>query len=108
VAVMEREAYATGCRQLGHMMIQRMGAGTFFQVGDTSARQKNYRKFSWFELATVTSQPLKYRLLHGWSRSTASLGLIIRFILTEYNRSTLASLKFPSAFILADIIIALW
>jgi len=29
------------------------------------------------------------------SRSTASLKLIIRFILTEWNHSTLASLKFP-------------
>jgi len=30
-------------------------------------------------------------------------GLIIRFVLTEQNRSTLASLKFPFAFILAGI-----
>jgi len=37
-----------------------MGGGTFFKVGGTSARQKNYRKFLWFELATVTSQALKY------------------------------------------------
>jgi len=28
-----------------------MGGGTFFKVGGTNARQKNYRKFLWFELA---------------------------------------------------------
>jgi len=31
--------------------------------GGTSARQKNYRKFLWFELATVTSQELKYDII---------------------------------------------
>jgi len=40
-----------------------MGDGTFIKVGGTSARQKNYRKFSWFELATVTSQALKYDVI---------------------------------------------
>jgi len=38
-----------------------MGVGTFFKVGGhTSSRQNNYRKFLCFELATVTSQALKY------------------------------------------------
>jgi len=38
--------------------------GTFFKVGGvTSARQKNYRKFLWYELATVTSQALKYDVI---------------------------------------------
>jgi len=36
------------------------GVGIFFKVGSTSARQKNYEKLLWFELATVTSQALKY------------------------------------------------
>jgi len=40
-----------------------MGGGTFFKVGGTSARQKNDRKFLWFELATVTSQALKYDVI---------------------------------------------
>jgi len=42
----------------------------------------------------------------GDSRSTASLGLIARFILIECNRSRLASLKF--AFILAGTVVAQW
>jgi len=37
-----------------------MGGGTFFKVGGTSERQKIYRKFLWFELATVSSQASKY------------------------------------------------
>jgi len=37
-----------------------IGGGTFFKEGGTSVRQTNYRKFLWFELATVTSQALKY------------------------------------------------
>jgi len=40
-----------------------MGGGTFFKVGATSARQKIYRKFLWIELATVTSQALKYDVI---------------------------------------------
>jgi len=40
-----------------------MGGGTFFKVGGTSARQKNCRKFSRFELAIVTSQTLKYDVI---------------------------------------------
>jgi len=32
-------------------------------VGGTSARQKNYRQFLWFESATVTSQALKYDVI---------------------------------------------
>jgi len=36
------------------------GGGTFFKVGGTSVRQKNYSKFLWFEMAIVTSQALKY------------------------------------------------
>ena len=40
-----------------------MGGGTFFKVGGTSARQKNYGKFFWCELATVTSQALKYDVI---------------------------------------------
>jgi len=40
-----------------------VGGETFFKVGGTSARQKNYRKFLWFELATVTPQALKYNVI---------------------------------------------
>jgi len=40
-----------------------MGGGTFFKVGGTSARQKNYGEFLWFELATVTSQALNYDVI---------------------------------------------
>jgi len=40
-----------------------MGGGTFFKVGGTSARQK-FRKFLWVELATVTSQSLKYDVIN--------------------------------------------
>jgi len=36
-----------------------MGRGTFFKVGVTSARQKIYGKYLWFELGTATSQALK-------------------------------------------------
>jgi len=39
------------------------GGGTCFKVGGTSARQKNYRKFLWFGLATVTSHALKYDVI---------------------------------------------
>jgi len=35
-------------------------AEAFFNVGGTSARQQNCRKILRFELATVTSQALKY------------------------------------------------
>jgi len=80
-----------------------MGGGTFFKMVGTSARQKKHRKFLWFELVSVTSQALEYdistynyttvktyrlttwnsnELLQGRPRLTASLGLIIRFILT--------------------------
>jgi len=31
--------------------------------GHKSARQKNYKKFLWFELATVTSQAWKYDVI---------------------------------------------
>jgi len=31
--------------------------------GSTSSHQKKYRKFLWFELATVTSQALKYGVI---------------------------------------------
>jgi len=37
-----------------------MGGGSFF----TSASKKNYRKFLWFELATVTPQALKYDVIN--------------------------------------------
>ena len=41
-----------------------MGGGAFFKVGGgTSARQKYYRKFMWFDLATITSQALKYDVI---------------------------------------------
>jgi len=40
-----------------------MGGGTYFKVGGTSARQKFYRKFLWFELAIVTLQALKYDVI---------------------------------------------
>jgi len=35
-------------------------AEPFSNWGSTTARQKNYRRFLWFELATVTSHALKY------------------------------------------------
>ena len=38
-------------------------AELFSKWGGTSARQKNYRKFLWFELANVTSQALKYDVI---------------------------------------------
>jgi len=38
-------------------------AEPFSKWGGTSARQKNYTKFLWFELATVTSQALKYDVI---------------------------------------------
>ena len=44
----------------------------------------------------------------GGSRSTASLRLIARFILTECNRSRFAQLKFLFALILTGTIIDLW
>jgi len=36
-----------------------MGGGTFFKVEGRSARQKNYGKLLWFELAIVISQAFK-------------------------------------------------
>jgi len=33
------------------------------KLGGTSARQKNYRNFLWFELATVMSQAMKYDVI---------------------------------------------
>jgi len=47
----------------------------------------------------------------GDSRSNTSLGLVTPFIprpLLECNRSRLASMKFPFAFILASTIVAMW
>jgi len=41
-----------------------MCGGTFFKVRDTSASHKNYRKFMWFELVTVTSEALKYDVIN--------------------------------------------
>jgi len=41
-----------------------MGGGTVFKMAGTSARQKDYRKFMWFELATVTLQALKYDIIN--------------------------------------------
>ena len=43
----------------------------------------------------------------GDSRSTASLGLIMRFFLIDCNRSSFVSLKFPFTFILAGTIVDL-
>jgi len=40
-----------------------MGGGTFFKVGGHKCMSKNYKKFLWFELATVTSQALKYDVI---------------------------------------------
>jgi len=37
-----------------------MGGGTFFKVGGTSSSKNKTRKILWFELATVTSEALKY------------------------------------------------
>jgi len=41
-----------------------MGDGTFFKVRGTNASQKKYRKILWCELATVTSQALKYDVIN--------------------------------------------
>jgi len=41
-----------------------MWRNVFQSGGGTSARQKYYRKFLWFELATVTSQALKYDVIN--------------------------------------------
>jgi len=40
-----------------------MGGGTFFKVGGHKCTSNNHSKFLWFELATVTSQSLKYDVL---------------------------------------------
>jgi len=41
-----------------------MGGGTFYKVGGgTSARQKAIENFLWSELATVTSQSLKFDVI---------------------------------------------
>jgi len=40
-----------------------MGGGTFFKVGGNKCTLNNYIKFLWFELATVTSQALKYYVI---------------------------------------------
>jgi len=46
-----------------------MGGGTIFNVGE-QVHVKKSRKFFWFELATVTSQALKYDVInfcqHVW------------------------------------------
>jgi len=41
-----------------------MGGGIFFKVGGHKCMLKNYRKFMWFELATVTSQALQYDVIN--------------------------------------------
>jgi len=38
-------------------------AEPFSKWGGRNSRQKNYRKIFWFELATVTSQALKYGVI---------------------------------------------
>jgi len=38
-------------------------AEPFFKAGGRNSRLKNYRKILWFELATVTSQALKYGVI---------------------------------------------
>jgi len=40
-----------------------MGGGTIFKVG-AQVHVKKTRKFLWFELATVTSQALKYDVIN--------------------------------------------
>jgi len=43
-----------------------MGGETFFKAGGGhKCTSKNYRTFLWFELATVTSQALKYDVITG-------------------------------------------
>jgi len=37
-----------------------MGGGTFFKVGEHKCTSKNYKIFLRFQLATTTSQTLKY------------------------------------------------
>jgi len=39
-------------------------AERFSKCGDTNGNPKQYRKFLWFELATVTSQALKYDVIN--------------------------------------------
>jgi len=36
------------------------GGGAFFKVGGHTCTSKNFEKFLWFELATVTSETRKY------------------------------------------------
>jgi len=40
-----------------------MGGGTFFKVRSAGTRQVNYSKVLWSQLATVTSQALKYNVI---------------------------------------------
>jgi len=40
-----------------------MGGGTFFKVGGHNCTSKKLQKILWFELATVTSQALKYDVI---------------------------------------------
>jgi len=40
-----------------------MGGGTFLKVGRQKCASKNYRRFLQFELASVTSQALKYEVI---------------------------------------------
>jgi len=42
-----------------------MGGGTIFKVVRHKCELKNYIKFLWFELATVTSQALKYDVINS-------------------------------------------
>jgi len=47
-----------------------MGGGTFYKVERAQVHVKNYRNFLWFELATVTSQALKYDAIEFFQLST--------------------------------------
>jgi len=46
-----------------YLDIPTMGGGNFFKRGGHKCTLKNYRKFLWFQLATVTSQALKFDVI---------------------------------------------
>jgi len=52
------------CRGQQLFVLVNMGGGTFFKVEGHKCTLKNYRKFLWFELATKSSQALKYYVIN--------------------------------------------
>ena len=104
-------ALVSSQRQRQVWTLESIGGGTFFKVRGHKCTLKNYRKCLWLELATVTSQALNdyvitctpyeglnyttmktyrwttwnsNRLLQRRPNSSASLWLIMRFILTNW------------------------